>query len=82
MLFFFSFLLQFVDPMRSEPWEQMLVLGLLFQVTRVPTNLAVAFAGGSIARRIARCPTWGRIQNCCASILLIGLGFRLAFERR
>jgi len=68
--------------MRSEPWEQMLVLGLLFQVTRVPTNLAVAFAGGSIARRIARCPTWGRIQNCCASILLIGLGFRLAFERR
>ena len=68
--------------MRSEPWEQMLVLGLLFQVTRVPTNLAVAFAGGSIARRIARCPTWGRIQNCCASTLLIGLGFRLAFERR
>jgi threonine/homoserine/homoserine lactone efflux protein len=50
LLFFFSFLPQFVDPMRGEPWEQMLVLGLLFQVTGVPTNLAVAFAGGSIAR--------------------------------
>jgi threonine/homoserine/homoserine lactone efflux protein len=82
LLFFFSFLPQFVDPMRGEPWEQMLVLGLLFQVTGIPTNLAVAFAGGSIARWIARCPTWARIQKYCASVLLIGLGFRLAFERR
>jgi threonine/homoserine/homoserine lactone efflux protein len=82
LLFFFSFLPQFVDPTRGEPWEQMLVLGLLFQVTGVPTNLAVAFAGGSIARWIARRPTWARIQNWCASVLLIGLGFRLAFERR
>ena len=82
LLFFFSFLPQFVDPMRGEPWEQMLVLGLLFQVTGVPTNLAVAFAGGSIARWIARCPTWARIQSYCVSALLIGLGFRLAFERR
>jgi threonine/homoserine/homoserine lactone efflux protein len=82
LLFFFSFLPQFVDPKRGEPWEQMLVLGLLFQITGVPTSLAVAFAGGSIARWIARRPTWARIQNWCASVLLIGLGFRLAFERR
>jgi threonine/homoserine/homoserine lactone efflux protein len=82
LLFFFSFLPQFVDPMRGEPWKQMLVLGLLFQVTGIPTNLAVAFAGGSVARWIARRPTWAGIQNWCASALLIGLGFRLAFERR
>jgi threonine/homoserine/homoserine lactone efflux protein len=82
LLFFFSFLPQFVDPTRGEPWEQMLVLGLLFQITGVPTNLAVAFAGGSIARWIARRQTWARIQNWCASVLLIGLGLRLAFERR
>jgi threonine/homoserine/homoserine lactone efflux protein len=68
--------------MRGEPWEQMLVLGLLFQVTGVSTNLAVAFAGGIVAQWIARRPTWARIQNWCASILLIGLGFKLAFERR
>jgi threonine/homoserine/homoserine lactone efflux protein len=82
LLFFFSFLPQFLDPRRGEPWEQMLVLGLLFQVTGIPTNLAVAFAGGSIARWIARRPTWARIQNWSASALLIGLGVRLAFERR
>ena len=82
LLFFFSFLPQFVDPMRGEPWIQMLVLGLLFQVTGVPTNLAVALAGGSVARWIARRPTWARIQNWCASALLIGLGVRLAFSDR
>jgi hypothetical protein len=64
----------------SRSTEQMLVLGLLFQVTGVPTNLVVAF-GGSMARWIARCPTCARIENWCASILPIGLCCRLAFER-
>jgi len=40
--------------------------------------LLVAASPDGIARR----PTWARIQNWCASALLIGLGFRLAFERR
>ena len=57
LLFFFSFLPQFVDPGRAEPWVQMLFLGLLFQVTGIPTNLMVAFAGGSLARLLARWPT-------------------------
>jgi threonine/homoserine/homoserine lactone efflux protein len=82
LLFFFSFLPQFIDPTRGEPWMQMLFLGLLFQVTGIPTNLAVAFAGGSLVRRLARRPTWARIQNWCASILLIGLGIRLALSDR
>ena len=82
LLFFFSFLPQFVDPDRGEPWMQMLVLGLLFQVTGIPTNLAVAFAGSSIARWIARRPIWARIQNWCASAVLIGLSVRLAFSER
>jgi threonine/homoserine/homoserine lactone efflux protein len=82
LLFFFSFLPQFVDPTRGQPWAQMLVLGLLFQVTGIPTNLAVAFAGGSAARWIARRPTWARIQNWCASALLVGLGVKLAFSDR
>jgi threonine/homoserine/homoserine lactone efflux protein len=43
-LFFFSFLPQFVDAARGSPSLQMLVLGLLFQVTGVPTNLMVALA--------------------------------------
>ena len=82
LLFFFSFLPQFVDPARGEPRLQMLVLGLLFQVTGIPTNLAVAFAGGSLARLLARRPTWARVQNWAASTILIGLGIRLALSDR
>jgi threonine/homoserine/homoserine lactone efflux protein len=82
LLFFFSFLPQFVESGRGEPWVQMLVLGSLFQVTGIPTNLVVAFAGGSLARLLARRPTWARIQNWCASTILIGLGVKLAFDDR
>jgi threonine/homoserine/homoserine lactone efflux protein len=82
LLFFFSFLPQFVDPTRGQPWVQMLVLGLVFQLTGVPTNLAVAFTGGALARLISRRPTWARVQNWCASTILIGLGIRLALSDR
>ena len=82
LLFFFSFLLQFVDPARSEPRLQMLVLGLLFQVTGVPTNLAVALTGGTLAALIARHPFWAAVQRWCSSAVLIGLGIRLALSDR
>lgn len=80
LLFFFSFLPQFVDPARGAPETQMLTLGLLFQVTGIPTNLAVALAGGSLARLIARRPFWAKAQRWLSSILLIGLGVRLALS--
>lgn len=82
LLFFFSFLPQFVEPARGAPSTQMLILGLLFQVTGVPTNLAVALAGGSLAGLIARHPFWGRVQRWCSSAVLIGLGVRLALTDR
>ena len=82
LLFFFSFLPQFVDPARGEPSLQMLVLGLLFQVTGVPTNLAVALAGGSLAALIARHPFWAAVQRWCSSAVLISLGLRLALSDR
>jgi threonine/homoserine/homoserine lactone efflux protein len=82
LLFFFSFLPQFVEPARGAPWKQMLILGLLFQVTSIPTNLAAAFAGGTLARWIARRPVWARLQSWCSSAILVGLGIRLAFSDR
>ena len=82
LLFFFSFLPQFVDPARGSPSRQMLILGLLFQVTALPTNLGVAFAGGSLAQFIARSPFWARVQTWFSSAVLLGLGLRLAFSQR
>ncbi|HEV2303568.1 MAG TPA: LysE family translocator [Stellaceae bacterium] len=82
LLFFFSFLPLFVDPSRGPAGRQMLFLGLLFQVTGVPTNLAVACAGGSLARLIARSRFWARAQSLLASAILIGLGLRLVLGER
>jgi threonine/homoserine/homoserine lactone efflux protein len=53
---------------------------LLFQVTGLPTNLAVALAGGSLAGLIARHPLWARAQRWCSGAVLIGLGVRLALS--
>jgi threonine/homoserine/homoserine lactone efflux protein len=82
LIFFFSFLPQFVDPARGAPQGQMLALGLMFQVTGIPTNLAVAFGGGSLARLIARRPLWAKAQRWLSSAVLIGLGVRLALSDR
>jgi threonine/homoserine/homoserine lactone efflux protein len=82
LLFFFSFLPQFVDPARGQPSLQMLVLGLLFQVTGVPTNLAVALGGGTLAGLIERHPFWADVQRWGSSAVLIGLGIRLALSDR
>jgi threonine/homoserine/homoserine lactone efflux protein len=46
-------------------------LGLLFQVTGVPTNLMVALAGGSIAALLARHPFWARLQRWLSSVILV-----------
>ena len=82
LLFFFAFLPQFVDPSLGPPRAQMLFLGLLFQVTALPTNLAVALAGGSLAQLLARSALWARVQSWLSSAVLIGLGLRLAFAER
>jgi threonine/homoserine/homoserine lactone efflux protein len=66
VLFFFSFLPQFVDPGRGQPGLQVVVLGLLFQLTGVPTNLAIALAGGSFAGAGRAAPGRG----LCSAIVL------------
>jgi threonine/homoserine/homoserine lactone efflux protein len=82
LLFFFAFLPQFVDPELGDPRSQMLVLGLVFQVTALPTNLAVAFAGGSLANLLARRPFWAKLQAWLSGAVLVGLGLKLALSER
>jgi threonine/homoserine/homoserine lactone efflux protein len=82
VLFFLSFLPQFVDPARGSIAGQTLLFGLLFHVTGVPVNIVVAVAGGSIARWGARRPVFERARNAMAGAVLIGLGVRLALSER
>ena len=82
LIFFFSFLPQFVDPGLGEPGRQILFFGLLFQATALPVNLIVAMAGGSLGNLLARSPFWARVQTWFSSAVLIGLGLRLALAER
>ena len=47
ILFFVAFIPPFVDSTRDDVTTQMLFLGVLMPLTAVPTDLVVAFAGGS-----------------------------------
>jgi threonine/homoserine/homoserine lactone efflux protein len=81
-LFFLSFLPQFVDPARGSVAGQTLFFGLVFHVTGVPINMLVAVAGSAIAVWFSRNPLFELIRNWLSSIVLIGLGVRLALSER
>ena len=82
VLFFVSFLPQFVDPARGSVAGQTLFLGLLFHVTGVPINMLVAVVGGAMASWLSQNPVFARVRDGLAGAVLIGLGVRLALSER
>jgi threonine/homoserine/homoserine lactone efflux protein len=82
VLFFLSFLPQFVDPARGSVVGQTLCFGLLFHVTGVPVNMLMAVAGGTVGSWFARHALFERCRNGLAGAVLIGLGVRLALSER
>ena len=77
LLFFVAFLPQFVDSSRGTVTGQMLILGLLVPLTAIPSDLIVAFTGGSVARRLSERRKLRRFLDWLAGLFLIGLGFRI-----
>jgi threonine/homoserine/homoserine lactone efflux protein len=58
LLFFFAFLPQFVDTDRSEPWEQMLIIGFYFRSRAFqPTSRWLLLAVASPVALLAA-PPW------------------------
>ena len=82
VVFFLSFLPQFVDPASGSVVGQTLCFGLLFHVTGLPVNLLVALAGGAVGSWFARHTLFERCRNGLAGAVLIGLGVRLALSER
>ena len=81
-LFFLAFLPQFVDPARGSVPAQLLLLGVLFNVSGTLVNLAVALAASGAGQ-------WGRSRLGSSALLqrltgvvFVGLGVRLALQRR
>lgn len=77
-LFFISFLPQFVDPSRGTVAPQILLLGLVFNITGTTVNVAVAYLVGVGAGWLQRSPRFVRWQRRITGSVLIGLGVRLA----
>jgi threonine/homoserine/homoserine lactone efflux protein len=81
-LFFLAFLPQFVDPGRGNPVLQIVVLGLVFDLTGTIVNLGVAVGASRAASRLREASRARDILQKVTGALFIGLGLRLAFAGR
>ncbi len=81
-LFFLAFLPQFVDARRGSVVWQILLLGLIFNVGGTVVNLGVAYAGGTLGELLRRNARFARLQQWFTGLVFIGLGARLAWQRR
>jgi threonine/homoserine/homoserine lactone efflux protein len=81
-IFYFAFLPQFVAPDAEHPTAAVFALGLLFAaltfVVKGPVGLAAGHLSGWLRRRPAALQWLYRTSGA----VLIGLGIKLAFERR
>jgi threonine/homoserine/homoserine lactone efflux protein len=80
-LFFLAFLPQFVDAERGSAALQVVVLGVLFNISGTIVNIAVALLVSRAAIHIARNERIGRAIQRITGSLLIALGLHLAIAR-
>jgi threonine/homoserine/homoserine lactone efflux protein len=81
-LFFLAFLPQFIDTTRGSAALQIILLGLIFDAGGTLVNLVVAYAGGTAGDLLRRSPRLAEIQKWFSGLVFIGLGARLAWQRR
>jgi threonine/homoserine/homoserine lactone efflux protein len=81
-MFFLAFLPQFIDPQRGSVALQIVVLGLIFNVGGTLVNLTVACAGGTLGELLRRNQSMARLQRRFTGLIFVGLGLRLAWQKR
>jgi RhtB (resistance to homoserine/threonine) family protein len=82
ILFYVTFLPQFVNPAREHPQFQLFVLGLIFAVLDVIFLAVLARCAAQIGAWLVRKPKTAVHAKCATGTVLIGLGVRLAFAKR
>ncbi|MFN3887441.1 MAG: LysE family translocator [Aquabacterium sp.] len=81
VLFFLSFLPQFVVPAQGQVAGQTALLGVLFTLQAAVLFGLLALCAGSVGRWLQRRPHAGAWLDRVAGVLFIGLGARLMFVR-
>jgi threonine/homoserine/homoserine lactone efflux protein len=75
-LFFLAFVPLFVDPARSAPWVQMIILGPMLPLVAIPFYAVLIATAARFAGRM-RGSSAGRWLDGAAGALFLGLGIRL-----
>jgi threonine/homoserine/homoserine lactone efflux protein len=81
-IFFFAFLPQFVLPGAARPTLTIFVLGLVFAALTFMIKGPVGLSAGLLSGWLRARPSVQRWIPRCSGVVLIGLGAKLAFERR
>ncbi len=81
-IFYLAFLPQFVDPHAQRPFLQVLLLGLTANMIAPPINILIVLASSSLTRTLRRSERVSSLLKRGLGITFIGLGARLAFEKR
>jgi len=81
-LFYLSFLPQFVDPARGSVALQILILGMVFNVTGTLVNAAVGLLFGQVGSWLEGHPGFWKAQRWSTGGILVGLGASLALSGR
>lgn len=81
-VFYFAFLPQFVSPAAQHPTVSVFVLGLAFAALTFLVKAPVAVFSGALSGWLRARPSVLTWVYRCSGALLVGLGVRLALERR
>ena len=81
-IFYFAFLPQFIQPGATRPGLIVMVLGLTFAALTFMVKGPVGLSAGLLSEWLRARPAVQRWIQRCGGIVLIGLGVKLALERR
>jgi threonine/homoserine/homoserine lactone efflux protein len=81
-IFFMAFLPQFVDPALGHAAWQMIALGAVVIIVGLVWEAFLIFGAGALTRRLRTQPALARWINRISGATFIGLGLKLAVERR
>jgi threonine/homoserine/homoserine lactone efflux protein len=81
-IFYLAFLPQFIDPHASRPFLQILILGLTANMIALPINSVLVFASSALTHAMRQSTYISGLLKRGLGLTFMGLGARLAFERR
>lgn len=79
-LFFFAFLPQFVNPVRSNPTWQIVILGAIFVGLALITDSTYALVAGTLAYRLRNNTQFRKGQRWFTGLVYVGLGATTALS--